>query len=110
MPSTRIFTGVCCGIVDKPKIKAGIDLVPKLKRKEGLPGQATTVESDEAARLKRLADAKERDTKRAVEKKRKAEEEAAEAQRKKEANKKKKKKKKKKQKKTVEDVLHSKDL
>ena len=84
-------------------------MVPRLKRKEGegLPGQAATVESDEAARLKRIADGKERDAKRAAEKKRLAEEEAAEAERKKEAKKNKKKKKKKK---TVEDVLHNKEL
>jgi sRNA-binding protein len=100
---------LCCGIADKPKIKAGIDLVPKLKRKEGegLPGQATTVESDEAARLKRLADAKERDAKRAAEKKRKAEEEAAAAEQKK---KNKQRKSKKKTKRTVEDVVTNKEL
>ena len=123
-------------VADKPKIKAGIDLVPRLKRKEGeglpgqvrisdcaqsnvhtnlksgpldpcLPGQAATVESDEEARLKRLADAKEREAKRAEEKQRKAEAEAEEAERRKQAKKNKKKKKKKK---TVDDVVHNKEL
>ena len=82
-------------------------MVPRLKRKEGegLPGQAATVESDEAARLKRIADAKERDAKRAEEKQRKAKEEAEEAKRKMQARKNKKKKKK-----TVDDVVHNKEL
>lgn len=86
--------------------------MPKLVRKEGegLPGQATTVQSAEDARLKRIADAKERDAKRAAERKQKAEEEEAEAERKKQTNRNKKKKKKKKDKKTVEDVVHNKEL
>ena len=98
---------------DKPKIKAGIDLKPKLKRKEGegLPGQATTAKSDEAARLKRLAEAKKRDAKRAEEKQRKKEEEeAAAAKQKLKMLEKKKAKKKKKAKRTVEDVVHNNEL